>query len=79
MPPPPPEETLAFMDFVIRHGGPRRPGPGRKLGRPAKKPKEKAVCTTITLRSAKTLKTLQSRAKRAKLKPGAYIERELKL
>lgn len=76
---PTPEETLAFMDFSIRHGGPRLPGPGKKLGRPTKKPKEKAVCTTITLRSPKTLKTLQGRAKRANLKPGAYIERELKL
>lgn len=73
------EKTLAFMNFVIRHGGPRRPGPGKKIGRPAKKAKEKAICTTITLSSPKTLKTLQTRAKRANLKPGAYIERELKL
>ena len=62
-----------------QHGGPRQPGPGKKIGRPAKAAKEKAICTTITLSSAKVLKTLQSRAKKAKLKPGAYIERELNL
>jgi len=62
-----------------QHGGRRQPGPGKKLGRPTKQPKAKAICTTITLSSPKTLKTLQSRAKRAKLRPGAYIERELKL
>lgn len=76
---PPPAETLAFLDHVLKHGGPRTPGPGRKQGRPAKKPKEKATCTTITLSSPKTLKTLQKRAKKAQLTPGAYIERELKL
>lgn len=76
---PHPEETLAFLDTVLKHGGPRTPAPGRKQGRPAKKPKDKAVCTTLTLSSRKALKTLQKRAKKAKLTPGAYIERELKL
>lgn len=61
------------------HGGPRTPGPGKKLGRPDKKPKEKAACASITFASAKTLKALKSRAKRARLTPGAFIERELKL
>lgn len=61
------------------HGGPRTPGPGKTQGRPPKKPKEKAISTTITLSSAKALKALKRRAKKAHLTPGAYIERELKL
>ena len=76
---PHPTEVLDFLDFVHKHGGPRTPGPGRKQGRPAKKPTQKAVCTTLTLSSRKTLKTLQKRAKKANLTPGAYIEQELNL
>lgn len=79
MKPPTRAEVVDFMNFVVAHGGPRTPGKGRKLGRPKKPRKQKAVCITITLSSPLTLKTLQRRAKQASLRPGAYIERELKL
>lgn len=72
-PPQPPSTPLS------QHGGKRTPGPGKTQGRPPKKPKDKAVTVSIVLSSAKVAKKLKSKAKRAKLTPGAYIERELKL
>lgn len=62
-----------------RHGGKRTPRPGKKLGRPPKKAKDKAVTVAIVLSSPKAAKALKSRAKRAHLTPGAYIEKELDL
>lgn len=59
------------------HGGPRTPAPGKKNGRPKKKPQAKSVSTTIVLSSPKALKALKRLAKRAHLTPGALIEREL--
>lgn len=73
----PPFPPLPPVPTPSPHGGPRTPKPGHKLGRPTKKPKEKAACASITFSSAKTLKALKSRAKRARLTPGAFIEREL--
>jgi hypothetical protein len=61
------------------HGGPRIPGPGKKLGRPKKPQKDKAACLQITLSSPKARAALKRKAKRAKLTPGALIERELRL
>jgi hypothetical protein len=62
-----------------QHGGPRQPGPGKTLGRPKKPQKDKAACLQITLSSPKARTALKRKAKRAKLTPGALIERELRL
>lgn len=62
-----------------QHGGARTPGPGKRNGRPKKKPQAKSVSTTIVLSSPKALKALKRLAKRSHLTPGALIERELKL
>jgi len=59
------------------HGGPRTPAPGKRNGRPKKKPQAKSVSTTIVLSSPKALKSLKRLAKKAHLTPGALIEREL--
>ena len=61
------------------HGGPRTPGPGKKLGRPKKPAKDRAVTTTIVLSSRKASQALKRQARKAKLTPGALIERELGL
>ena len=61
------------------HGGKRTPGPGRKIGPKFKDPKKKAVTVSIVLSSANAAKKLKAKAKRAKLTPGSYIERELLL
>lgn len=62
-----------------QHGGKRTPGPGKKIGPKFKDPKKKSVTVSIVLSSDKIAKKLKAKAKRAKLTPGAYIERELKL
>ena len=64
---------------ATQHGGPRTPGPGKRNGRPKKKPQAKSVSTTIVLSSPKALKSLKRLAKKAHLTPGALIERELTL
>ena len=61
------------------HGGPRTPGPGKKLGRPKKPKKDKVAILNITFSSSKKRTALKRRAKIAKLTPGALIERELGL
>lgn len=61
------------------HGGPRTPGPGKKMGRPKKPAKNRAVTTTITLSSPKAAQSLKRKARKAKLTPGTLIERELHL
>ncbi len=62
-----------------QHGGPRTPGPGKKIGRPKKPAKDRAVTTTIVLSSRKAAQALKRKARKAKLTPGALIERELQL
>jgi hypothetical protein len=62
-----------------RRGGPRTPGPGKRIGRPRKAAKDKAVVLQIVLSNAKKRTALKRKAKAAKLTPGALIERELKL
>ena len=62
-----------------KHGGPRTPAPGKRNGRPKKKPQAKSVSTTIVLSSPKALKALKRLAKKNRLTPGALIERELNL
>ncbi|MBN8422482.1 MAG: hypothetical protein J0L73_26440 [Verrucomicrobia bacterium] len=62
-----------------QHGGKRTPGPGKKIGPKFKDPKKKSVTVSIVLSSDKVAKKLKAKAKRAKLTPGAYIERELNL
>lgn len=78
-----PKTPLQLLDalagVIAPHGGPRTPGPGKRLGRPPKKAKEKAVTVAIVLSCPKAAKALKSRAKRAHLTPGAYIERKLNL
>lgn len=70
----PPQTTV---NAPKAHGGHRTPRPGKKLGRPPKKAKDKAVTVAIVLSCPKAAKALKSRAKRAHLTPGALIEREL--
>jgi hypothetical protein len=61
------------------HGGPRRPGPGKKLGRPKKPKKDKVAVLQITLSSPKARTALKRKARKLNLTPGALIERELRL
>jgi hypothetical protein len=72
-------QSLKVSKSPSQHGGPRTPGPGKKLGRPKKPAKDRAVTTTITLSSPKAHRSLKAKAKRAKLTPGALIERDLNL
>lgn len=74
-----PETSNLELPPKAAHGGPRTPGPGKKLGRPKKPAKDRSVTTTVTLSTPKALRTLKAKAKRAKLTPGALIERELNL
>ena len=74
-----PETANPELPPKAAHGGPRTPGPGKKLGRPKKPAKDRSVTTTITLSTPKALRTLKAKAKRTKLTPGALIERELNL
>lgn len=74
-----PETSNLKLPPKAAHGGPRTPGPGKKLGRPKKPAKDRAVTTTIVLSSPKAHRALKAKAKRAKLTPGALIERELGL
>ena len=74
-----PETSNLELPPKASHGGPRTPGPGKTLGRPKKPAKDRSVTTTITLSTPKALRSLKSKAKRAKLTPGALIERELRL
>jgi hypothetical protein len=71
--------SLPLSQSPSQHGGPRTPGPGKKLGRPKKPAKDRAVTTTITLSSPRAHRSLKAKAKRAKLTPGALIERDLNL
>ncbi len=72
-----PPQTTA--NAAPQHGGPRTPGPGKKLGRPKKPKKDKAACLQITLSTPKARTALKRQARKAKLTPGALIERELRL
>ena len=76
---PPPAETLAFLDGVLKHGGPRKPGPGKKNGRPLKEPLQKSVSLSITLSCKDAADRLKAKAKAAQQTPGAFIEHKLKL
>lgn len=87
--PPPPETSVIAhtgndtdpqaLDALPQHGGPRTPGPGKRLGRPPKKAKEKAVTVAIVLSCPKAAKHLKARAKRRRMTPGAMIEHDLNL
>lgn len=74
-----PLEILDTLAALPQHGGPRTPGPGKRLGRPPKKAKEKAVTVAIVLSCPKAAKHLKARAKRRRMTPGAMIEHDLNL
>lgn len=87
-PPPPETSVIANMGndtdpqapaALPQHGGHRTPGPGKRLGRPPKKAKEKAVTVAIVLSCPKAAKHLKARAKRRRMTPGAMIEHDLNL
>ncbi len=68
-----------MTDPIPTHGGKRIAGPGKKLGRPKKKVREKAHTMTIVLSTPAKARNLRRLARKAKLTPGAYVEQQLQL